>query len=74
MTKTMSDQVRDAIDASGLSRYRIAKEADVPESSLSRFMAGEGIGSETLDRIAELLRLELRMRGPRADLLRKHRR
>jgi hypothetical protein len=34
-----SDQLRRAVDASGLSRYRIAKLLGVSESLLSRFMA-----------------------------------
>jgi hypothetical protein len=35
----LSDQVRRAVDASGLSRYRISKEMGIAESTMSRFMA-----------------------------------
>jgi len=68
-----SDQIRGAIRASGLSGYRIAKEAGVPESSLSRFMSGAtGLSTGTLDKIADVLRLEVVVRGPRKSLVRKY--
>jgi transcriptional regulator with XRE-family HTH domain len=56
----LSDQVRRAVDASGLSRYRIAKELGVAESTMSRFMAGKGgLSMEYLDALADLLRLDI---------------
>ena len=61
---TLSDQVRKAIRQSGLSRYRLALESGVDEASLSRFMAGSGITTTTLDAIAKVLRLEVTMKGP----------
>jgi transcriptional regulator with XRE-family HTH domain len=54
-----SDQLRRAVDASGLSRYRIAKLLDVSESLLSRFMAGRWLGQQTLDALAALLDLHV---------------
>ncbi|MFL5329874.1 MAG: helix-turn-helix domain-containing protein [Gemmataceae bacterium] len=58
-----SDQIRAAIDASELSRYRICKEIEIPESTMSRFMAGNcGLALDTLDRLAELLGLEIKRR------------
>jgi transcriptional regulator with XRE-family HTH domain len=71
---TFSDQIRRAFNTCGLSRYRIAVEADVAESVLSRFMKGGGISTTTLDRVAEVLRLEVTMQGPRARVLKKPRR
>ena len=69
----LSDQIREVILSCGLSRYRIALQAKVPESSLSRFLAGEhGLTTDTLDRIAELLRIEINWRGPRKALLDRH--
>lgn len=69
----LSDSIRDAIDQCGLSRYRIAAEAGVEESSLSRFMAKEhGLTTETLDRIATVLRIELVCHGPAQELLRAY--
>ncbi|HEY1378992.1 MAG TPA: helix-turn-helix transcriptional regulator [Gemmataceae bacterium] len=56
----LSDQVRRAVDASGLSRYRISKEIGVAESTMSRFMAGRtGLSMEYLDRLADLLGLNI---------------
>jgi transcriptional regulator with XRE-family HTH domain len=54
-----SDQLRRAVAACGLSRYRIAKTIGVSESLLSRFMSGKWLGQETLDRLAELLDLDV---------------
>jgi transcriptional regulator with XRE-family HTH domain len=57
-----SDQLRRAVDASGLSRYRIAKLLGVSESLLSRFMSGKGgLSLDTLDALAA--RLDLRIVG-----------
>jgi transcriptional regulator with XRE-family HTH domain len=54
-----SDQLRRAVAASGLSRYRIAKLLGVSESLLSRFMAGKWLGQQTLDALAALLDLHV---------------
>jgi hypothetical protein len=57
-SKPISQQLRDAIDASGMSRYRICKEIRLPESTMSRFMSGRcGLALETVDRLGELLEL-----------------
>ena len=55
----LSDQIRRAVDASGLSRYRIAKEIGLAESTMSRFMAGSGLEMANLDRLADLLGLNI---------------
>jgi transcriptional regulator with XRE-family HTH domain len=55
-----SDQLRRAVDVSGLSRYRIAKLLNVSESLLSRFMAGKGgLSFATLDALAGVLDLHV---------------
>ena len=70
--KLLSDQLRDAIDRCGLSRYRIWKETGIPESNLSRFMSGSGgLSMESVDLIGDLLRLKLEMRGPRTSVLKR---
>ena len=49
-----------AVNASGLSRYRIAKELEIAESTMSRFMSGHaGLSMEYLDRLADLLGLHI---------------
>jgi transcriptional regulator with XRE-family HTH domain len=54
-----SDQLRRAVNDSGLTRYRIAKQLGVSESLLSRFMSGKWLGQETVDAIAKLLDLQV---------------
>jgi transcriptional regulator with XRE-family HTH domain len=56
----LSDQIRRAVDASGLSRYRISKEIGVAESTMSRFMSGQGgLSLANLDALADLLGLDI---------------
>jgi len=55
----LSDEIRQAVDASQLSRYRISKTLGIAESTMSRFMAGSGLSMEYLDALAELLDLHL---------------
>ena len=61
---SFSNQVRRAIRDCGLTRYRLAQEAGVEQASLSRFMAGSGVTTTTLDAVAKVLRLEVTMKGP----------
>ena len=56
-----SEQIREAVDGSGLSRYRIAKLIGVSEVAVSKFMAGGGLSFDTLDRLAELLGLSVKV-------------
>lgn len=69
---SFSDQIRRAIRRSGLTRYRLAVEAGVEQASLSRFLAGAGVTTKTLDAIAQVLRLEVTMKGPRKALIQKY--
>ena len=65
-----SDQVRRAVDGSGLSRYAICKAIGFNQGAMSRFMSGQGgLSMEVLDKLAELLKLEVvvRRRGPGRD-------
>ena len=58
--KPISQQLREAIDASGMSRYRICKEINLPESTMSHFMAGDcGLALATVDRLGGLLGLRV---------------
>jgi hypothetical protein len=58
--KPISGQLRDAIDASGMSRYRICKEIGLGESTMSQFMAGGcGLQLSTIDRLGKLLKLTI---------------
>ena len=56
----LSDQLRAAIDASGMSRYAICAAIGLDQSVMSRFMAGaSGLSVENIDRLGELLGLAL---------------
>ena len=58
--KKMSDQLRMAVDASEMTRYRIALEADLDHATLSRFMNGKGgLSVDSMDRLVEVLGLDL---------------
>lgn len=61
---TLTEQIRQAIEASGESRYRIARETGVSEPSLSRFMGGErGMNLATLEKLAAFLDIRITI-GP----------
>lgn len=58
--KRVSERIRAAIAASEASRYRIAKDCEIAESTLSRFMAGEqGLSMQAIDTLAEYFGMEL---------------
>ena len=58
--KKLSDEIRDAVNTSGMSRYAIAKALEIAESTMSRFMSGKGgLSMDYIDRLAELLGLHV---------------
>ena len=58
--KKLSDQIRAAVDESGITRYRLAKETAIDQGALSRFHHGTArLSMDTLDRLAEYLELEI---------------
>lgn len=62
----MTDVLKEAIAASGVSLYQIAKEAEIVKTSLSRFMRGEtSLRLDKAERIAAYLGLRL-VRDPDA--------
>ena len=61
-TKKMTDQVRQAIDNSGLSRYRIAQDTGIDESTLGKFFHGtRGLSLDNLDLLCKYLGLRIVM-------------
>ena len=59
-TKKMTDQVRQAIDNSGLTRYRIAQDTGIDESTLAKFYHGtRGLSLDNLDILCECLGLRI---------------
>lgn len=62
----LSDQLRQAIAASPMSRYRISQETGISQSALSLFCARKrGLSLQSIDALAVLLELELKPRKPR---------
>lgn len=60
------DEIRKAIEASGLTRYQIAKETGIAQSQLSRLVNGErGLSVEAIERLAHYLDLEIVIRHKR---------
>jgi predicted XRE-type DNA-binding protein len=54
------DELKNSIETSGLSRYRIAQETGIPQSALSRLMSGErGLSVENVEILADHLGLEI---------------
>ena len=61
-TKKLTDQIRQAIDDSGQTRYRIAQDTDIDESALGKFYRGtRGLSLENLDLLCEYLNLRIVM-------------
>jgi transcriptional regulator with XRE-family HTH domain len=59
-TSLLTDQLRQAIDDSRLTRYRIAKETGVSESALAQFYNGHrGLSMEALNALGEFLQLRI---------------
>lgn len=56
---TVSERLRAAILKGNETRYALAKRSGIGESVLSKFMAGAELKSETVDRLAEALGMEL---------------
>jgi len=59
-TDLLTDQLRRAIDESGLTRYRIAKATGIDESALAKFYNGRrGLSMEALNALGEYLQLTI---------------
>jgi hypothetical protein len=58
--RTVSEQLRKAVEECGQTRYAISKETGIPASVLSRFVAsGAGLRSQNLDKLCAHLGLTL---------------
>jgi len=56
----LGDQIRQAVDDSGLSRYAICKATRIDQGGFSHFMAGKaGLTLANLDLVAEVLGLRI---------------
>ena len=58
--KTLSQQLREAILESGVSRYEISKQTGVSQAALSKFVLGRrGISVKAMDAVGEFLGLAI---------------
>ena len=58
--KTLSEQLRDLIIKSGVSRYEISKQTGVSQAALSRFVLGHrGISGKAMDAVGAFLGLTI---------------
>lgn len=56
----LSEQIRRAVEATGLSRERLCRVAGIDRTALSRFMCGRsGLNSRSLDTLAAVLNLQV---------------
>jgi transcriptional regulator with XRE-family HTH domain len=57
--RPLSEQLRDAIEKAGVSRYEISKATGVSESTLSKFVLRQrpGLSFDALDRVGKYLGL-----------------
>src|ERR687897_530836 len=67
--RRFSDQIRAAVDASGMSRYAICKAIGFNQGAMSRFMSGGGGPSMgMMDKLADLLGLGVVMEAQAAKI------
>ena len=58
----LTDQLRQAIDDSGLTRYEIAKRTGIDESALAKFYNGHrGLSMSALNALGECLQLTIHL-------------
>ena len=66
------DDIRQAIEASGKSRYRLWQETGISQAQLCSFMAGtKGLSVEALERLADCLGLRITTRAVKRTKARK---
>ena len=59
-TTLLTDQLRQAIDDCGLTRYQVAKATGIDESALAKFYNGHrGLSMEALNALGEFLQLKI---------------
>jgi transcriptional regulator with XRE-family HTH domain len=59
-TNLLTDQLRQAIDDCGLTRYEIAKQTGIDESALAKFYNGHrGLSMDAMNALGEFLQLTI---------------
>jgi cyanate lyase len=64
---TLTEQLREAIETAGVTRYEIAKQTGVGQAALSKFVLGQrGLSNKAMDAVGEYLGLAIcKQRKPR---------
>jgi len=58
--KKLTDQIRDAVDNCGKSRFLVANLSEIEQSQFSRFMAGtKGLSLDAIDRLAAVIEIQI---------------
>jgi hypothetical protein len=62
----LSDEIRQAVETCGQTRYAISKATGIDQATLSRFVLGQrGLPMKTLDQLADYLDLHITTRKKR---------
>lgn len=57
---SLSDELRQAVERSGLSRYSIWQQTGIDQGTMSKFLAGDRwLSEESVDKLAALLGLHI---------------
>lgn len=62
-SKRLTDEIREAVERSSMTRYAIAKETGIDAGALCRFIQGKGLSMESLDKLADCLGLHIVAEG-----------
>lgn len=65
MSRSPTETIRDAVNASKESRYAISQATEIDQAALKRFAEGGDAVGATLDKLAEYFGLELKPKKPR---------
>jgi hypothetical protein len=68
MNEPFSDQLRQVIRDSGMTRYALSVQTGIDQAVLSKFMAGKiGLSLRSIDKLMDVLGLEVRPLRKRKD-------
>ena len=63
---TLTEQLREAIETAGVTRYEIAKQTGVGQAALSKFVLGQrGLSNKAMDAVGEYLGLVIVKKQPK---------
>ena len=60
-TMSLNDELREAMERDGRTRYALSKVTGIPASVLHRFVHGDGLNIQTVEKLADALGYDLRL-------------